>query len=124
MGIEIVALYQEMADHTAPECATVCRLPHSCCEKRYCEMALGFAKSRGVDLQPLWREQPIPFLHENGCVVPPHLRPICTLHTCAINAFGYKQGDRAWTDKYFEIRDRIDEEEWRQETSGILSGTP
>lgn len=119
----IVELYQLMADHTAPECAKNCRKPHTCCDDSYCGMAQAYAKLRGVELEPIEGSK-IRFLGPNGCIVPPNLRPICTLHTCAINSFGFKPGDPAWTQRYFEIRDMIDEEEDRQETSGVFAGTP
>ena len=44
----------------------------------------------------------------NGCTVPPHLRPTCTIHTCEINSVGCKKGDTKWTDKYFELREEIE----------------
>jgi len=56
----------------------------------------------------------LPFLAATGCTVAPHLRPLCTLHTCQVNSFGYKVGDQAWTDKYFTLRQRIDEAEWER----------
>ena len=49
------------------------------------------------------------FLAPTGCIVAPHLRPICTVHACCINSIGYKRGDMEWTNRYFELRARIDE---------------
>lgn len=31
MSHELEVVYQQMADHTAPECAKACRCPHTCC---------------------------------------------------------------------------------------------
>jgi hypothetical protein len=49
-----------------------------------------------------------------GCVVPPHLRPICTVHTCEINGVGVKKGDPKWTEAYFKLRGEIEEEEYKR----------
>lgn len=48
---------------------------------------------------------------ERGCIAPPHLRPLCTLHTCDMSGLGFKRDDPLgeWTDKYFELRNEIDE---------------
>ena len=107
---QTIKLYKQMADLTAPECATVCRCPHSCCDRRYCDAARSWATEKWhVDLSPLYIEgQRLPFMREGGCVVEPHLRPTCTVHTCAINGFGFKPNDPKWTKKYFRLRARID----------------
>ena len=102
----IIKLYKQMADLTAPECATNCRCPYSCCDRMYCNEARVWAKKKwNVDLSPLYIEgQRLPFMREGGCVVEPHLRPTCTVHTCAINGFGFKPKDPKWTKKYFRLR--------------------
>lgn len=104
-------LWQEMADLTAPECASVCRLPHSCCSPEYCDMAEDRAKEFGVILQ-LQDHPTLKFMGQNGCTVPPYLRPLCTLHTCAINSFGFKPGDDKFTKKYFRLRALIEGAEY------------
>lgn len=104
-------LYREMAAHTAPECAKNCTIPHSCCNTGDCEMTERLAwELKGVRLEPTGHT--IKFMGPTGCTVPPHLRPLCTLHTCAINSFGFKPGDRPWTEKYFRLRDAIDQAEF------------
>ena len=105
---KLIQAYSDMAKHTAPECANNCRSPHSCCNANDCAMTAMFAKEDwGVDLKPTGHPT-IPFMGPNGCVVEPHLRPLCTVHTCAISSFGFKPGDSAWTKQYFKLRNRID----------------
>ena len=58
---------------------------------------------------------------ESGCTAAPHLRPLCTVHTCDIMGFGFKRAPddtpaaaeeaRAWTKKYFELRNAISEQD-------------
>jgi hypothetical protein len=43
-------------------------------------------------------------MEETGCTVPPHLRPLCTMHTCDINSCGFKPSDPRWTKEYFKLR--------------------
>lgn len=107
---KIIALWQKMADHTAPECAHTCRAPHSCCDPMYCEMATETAQLLGVELQTQ-NHPTLPYMGPNGCVVPPHVRPLCTLHTCAMNSLGFKPGDDQWTRKYFRLRAAIERAE-------------
>lgn len=105
---ELVKLYAEIAAHTKPECAKCC-VPNSCCAKEFCDMAADYAEKQwGETLQPTGHPT-LPFMGPTGCVVAPHLRPICALHTCEINSVGVKRGDEAWTSVYFDLRNRIDE---------------
>jgi hypothetical protein len=111
MKQELIQLYEQMSEHTKGECAHSCRRPHSCCSREYCAMALEIAFMDGVILE-VTSHPTLPFMGENGCTVPPHYRPNCTLHTCAVNGFGFKPGDEAWTEKYFQIRGQIEVSEF------------
>lgn len=113
---KLISLYRQMADLTLPECRHTCRAPLSCCSPEYCAAAEERAKSWGVSLEPTGHER-LPFMGEEGCIVPPHLRPSCTIHTCQINSCGFKPGDKDWTDKYFQLRQEIMELEYERETS-------
>ena len=105
----LIALYASLAAHTEPECATACRRPLSCCEAMYCELAVDFAQRYWrVDLQPGWHPA-LPLMGTDGCTAAPHLRPICTAHTCDVCEHGAKPGDEAWTKRYRELRDAIEE---------------
>jgi hypothetical protein len=100
---------QEMADHTAPECATVCRIPHNCCDIMYCEIALHYARrTYNIELQPTGHPTLL-FMSERGCVVEPYLRPLCTLHVCSIQSLGQKPDDPEWNETYYQLRNHIDD---------------
>ena len=107
----LIELYKAMYEHTKNECSFSCRVPNSCCEEMYCDIAKKYAKEKyGVDLKPTGHPT-IPFMGKDGCTVEPHLRPICTVHTCEINEKGYKRNDQKWTDEYFRLRDLIETHE-------------
>lgn len=107
---QLVVLFQQMSEMTRPECDK-CRVPRSCCDSMYCECAEEVAREDwGVDLTPLKTDHPtLPFMGPNGCVVAPHFRPLCTFHTCEMNGMGFKKNDLAWTEKYFELREQIND---------------
>lgn len=112
----LIDLYQEMYELTQPECASNCPLPQTCCSPEYCWMAKEVAKDWGEDVSPLQqRDDGLLFMGPQGCVLPPHLRPHCTMHTCDINAVGCKmrpKPDPEWTERYFRLRSEIEELEW------------
>ena len=116
MSKGLTELFQEMSDLTAPECAASCKAPRSCCDEMYCDLAAEYAASQGVTLTDTGHTT-LRFMGPDGCTVAPHLRPLCTLHTCAIQGFGFKPGDNAWTHKYFTLRDKI-EQAYARETHG------
>jgi len=109
-------LYKELAAHTAPECAGKnqgCKVPHRCCSPEACDMAQGIAKDLwDTDVSHLRdHHNHLPFMGENGCVLEPHLRPLCSRHVCCIKGIGAKtRGEDAglWTYKYYEILEKIE----------------
>jgi hypothetical protein len=105
----IATLYEQMAQHTQPECGR-CPVPFSCCSAEYCDMATEYAASQGVVLVPGTHPR-LPHMTDIGCAVHPMYRPLCTVHTCAIGNFGEKLGDPEWTEAYFSLRDQINEAE-------------
>lgn len=107
----LIDLYRQMADHTRPECAR-CLIPHSCCASEYCDQVIEYAKVKwGVELLPTGHPK-LPLMGPKGCTAAPHLRPLCTVHTCAMNSIGSKPGDPKWTDEYFRLHDQIQQLEW------------
>jgi hypothetical protein len=73
----------------------------------YCDLASDFAREHwGVKLEPGWHPT-LPFMGPAGCTVAPHLRPICTAHTCEVNEHGCKRGDDAWTSRYYDLLEEI-----------------
>ena len=120
MTDEHKALWREMADHTKKVCMAppsgdfltdrangACMRPGSCCSPEYCEMALDIAEEQGEPLERTTHPT-LPLMGPSGCVAPPHVRPLCTLHVCCISSVGFKPNDEEWTEKYFKIRRRID----------------
>lgn len=107
---QLIDLYQQMADHTLPECKNTCALPLTCCSPEYCHMAIMIAKTDwGIELKKT-DHKILPLMGPDGCTAAPHLRPLCSLHTCQVNSLGFKMGPggKKWTTKYFEIREQID----------------
>jgi hypothetical protein len=101
-------LFYQLYLHTRDECAH-CFPPFNCCEKRYCDMATKHAKDiYNLDITNLKVREDIPYLDsKRGCLIEPHLRPICTLHTCEISRYGCKRNDPEWTQRYYELRGMI-----------------
>lgn len=101
-------LYAQMSALTAPSCAA-CPTAFSCCASHHCEVAMAWAKfAWGVELAPTGHPA-LPLLGARGCTAPAHLRPICTVHTCCINELGEDPADPAWTQRYFDLREQIEE---------------
>lgn len=109
---KLIKLYQELADLTLPECRLVCKKPYSCCSSEYCEFSMHLAKQRGVTLEPTGHAR-LPLMGPTGCIAPPHLRPMCTAHTCEMAGLGYKKGDTEgkWSIRYFDLRSLIGQAE-------------
>lgn len=104
---QLVVLSQQMAEHTLSECAK-CRLPFNCCSPEYCIMSMQYAENEwGVKLEATGHAR-LPLMGKDGCVAPPHLRPLCTLHTCEVNSIGFKKNDPKWTEQYFALREQME----------------
>lgn len=113
-------LYQELANHTLPKCRT-CRVPLSCCSPEYCETAIEHAATKWGVVLVRTTHVKLPLMGPTGCTAAPHLRPLCTYHTCKVNSLGCEPGDPAWNDKYFQLRTDIDElEAAHVESSGSV----
>jgi hypothetical protein len=113
---KLIELYEKMYRLTLPECKSGCRAPLSCCSPDYCDLALEWARDEwSIDLKPFsyirpsLKEKGLPFMDKTGCVVAPHLRPLCTLHVCCIESLGCHPKSMTWTNKYFKLRDEINE---------------
>lgn len=102
-------LFQEMADHTRPKCGgEQCGNPgpDRCCSPLYCGLAESEMATRGISL-PHQDHPRLIFMGPTGCIIPPHLRPLCTLHQCKISSLGEDPLDPLWTERYFELREAI-----------------
>jgi hypothetical protein len=102
-----IAAWQEVADLTHPKCGTCPgQGPNRCCDRIYCDEATRWAKDKwGIELKPTGYHPELPFMGPEGCVVPPHLRPICAVHVCD----SHYAHDGAFGQKYFDLRARLDD---------------
>lgn len=71
-------------------------------------MAIEIAREWGTKLETT-DHLTLPLMGKNGCTAAPHFRPLCTLHTCRINALGFEPSDPEWTKKYFALREQLAE---------------
>jgi hypothetical protein len=111
---DLISLYRAVADLTRDHCGCDPAKPYRCCEPQYCAIAADHAqKYWGVDIASTYINpdpQPaIPFLGPSGCIVPPHLRPLCSLHACCIAWAPVAEfpGDPDRTREYWRLRDII-----------------
>lgn len=110
VSAQLITLYKRMSDITAPECAAVCKLPHSCCSPEYCEATIEDAAHKWGTTLVRTDHPTLPLMGPDGCTAAPHLRPLCTFHTCEINGAGFKRNDPGdvWTTEYFKVREQIE----------------
>lgn len=107
-------MYAEVATLTNPtctegfrECSVYKDKPNRCCERKYCEIAKNFAKEKyGIELEPTGHPELL-FMGKQGCVVPPHLRPICAIHACSWSYGHNCLRNEAETKRYNELRKEI-----------------
>lgn len=117
---KLIKLYREMSDHTRQYCIKVCEKSgwtHTCCEPENCDHVIERAHELGIDPPERTSHEKLPLMGPNGCVAPPHLRPLCTVHNCRIASLGYIPGDTLWTETYFDLRDQLSESEWEMSKS-------
>lgn len=107
MNDKLIKLFKQMYELTEPECAHNCRVPRSCCSPEYCDMAEQLAKDHNFELKQTDHPK-LKYMSSTGCIVPPHFRPLCTLHVCSVNSLEFKPGDPSWTKKYFKLRRQIE----------------
>ena len=101
---EVIDTMKALADFTWADCKMSCRTEYSCCDQGYCEAAAMYARDVwGVELERV-NDDETPFLGGTGCIVEPHLRPMCTAHHCEICSAGFKRGNVEWTEEYYRLR--------------------
>ena len=101
-------LWQEMADLTLAKCKESCRTNvGSCCSPEYCALAAEAMRKAGYAFHK-FQEEGKTFVVDGKCIVPPHFRPLCSLHQCKISGLGFDPKDPEWTKKYFKLRKRLE----------------
>jgi hypothetical protein len=101
-----------MASMTWAKCLQKCKKFGSCCSSEQCDMVAEYAAKRGVTLADTGNT--LRFLKDGKCIVPPHLRPLCSLQQCDIQSMGFSAGDPDWTEAYFELHEQLGELELNQ----------
>jgi hypothetical protein len=97
---DYINAFAELAAHSAPKCGE-CRVAYACCSADQCEVTREFARENfGIVLEDAQGAGSLPFLGDKGCIVPPHLRPICAVHVC-----GQHLKDDEWTARYWDLRE-------------------
>lgn len=115
MKKEAIQLWQEMADLTAAKCKETCGSMGQCCSPFYCEFAADEMTKAGHPFEkvPFGKT----FAWQGKCTVPPHFRKMCSLQQCKISGLGYDPKDEEWTNKYFELRDKLEMLEMEEEAA-------
>jgi hypothetical protein len=112
---KIIELYAIMAAITEPLCGKTCstrppKSPYRCCSPEYCDFAAQYAKEEfNITLQATGNTE-LRFMGPNGCTVDPYLRPMCTMHVCDVNAFGFLRSDLTFMEIYDNLRAKINHE--------------
>jgi hypothetical protein len=115
----LVRLYADIAAHGYTLCSgqheKPCKLPHSCCDPGVCDLVIEQAKWDWDVEMPRTGHPKYPLMNPDGsCSAPPHMRPLCALHCCCIAAFGFHPTDHEWTERYFELRNEINNLEFEK----------
>ena len=114
INARLIALYAEISGHTQIPCSGQgdhpCKIPHSCCDPSICEMMIEQAKWDWDVGLPRTAHPKYPLMAPDGTyTAPPHMRPLCAVHCCVIQAWGENPEDPVWTTRYWELRDEINE---------------
>ena len=102
--------YREMSELTKAKCGgkhcpDMVHKAYRCCDRLHCEMAIDHArKVWGIRLPTTGHQ--FPLMGASGCTALPHLRPVCTLHQCQIQATG-STTDRQWDARYFRLKNKL-----------------
>lgn len=114
-GEKIIRLYKDMADLTLEHCTRTCKTLGLCCSQEYCEFTIEYARDEyGVTLLRT-KDLKVPLRAEDGsCTAAPHLRPLCTLHSCDISAVAVFKREPELTKRYYKLRSKIDRAEFKR----------
>lgn len=82
----LVISYHKLYEITNRVCGS-CSPPYNCCTDFSCHLADRWSSRRwNIKIEPTEEfkrgETHVPFLGRCGCIVPPHMRPICTTYFC------------------------------------------
>lgn len=111
-------LLEKISKMTKRKCMENCRLlkelgadDNLCCSLFYCRLAKKRMEEAAFELRPInpfpadiWDfTAPLPYLDkQKSCIVPPHFRPLCSLHIC--DSFLL---DEEFAEEYFRLRGEL-----------------
>ncbi len=98
----LIEKYRAIADLTKPRCLGDCPEPGGCCKPEYCDLAAERARQFGIALSPQ-AHPTLRFMGAAGCVVPPHLRPLCAVHVCEFHVIR----EAEFAEEYLGLREEI-----------------
>jgi hypothetical protein len=103
---QLVSLYRDLSEMTKSKCdacPSAKTEPYRCCHKWACDLVKEYASWHwNTELHPTGNPD-IPFMGPNGCIVPAHMRPMCTSHVCSID----DAADPDWKESYLKIKQAI-----------------
>lgn len=113
INARLIILCQEISDLTRIPCSgkgpNPCHVPQSCCDSSVCELVIEQAKWDWETTLPRTEHPQYPLMAPDGhCTAPPHMRPLCAVHCCVIQAWGGDPRDPQWTKSYWKLRNEID----------------
>ncbi len=98
----LIEKYRAIAELTQPRCMGGCPEPGGCCRPQYCLLAETRARQFGKTLPPQ-NHPTLRYMGPEGCVVPPHLRPLCAVHVCEFHV----RQDAAFGEEYLALREAV-----------------
>ncbi len=102
------AAYAAIAAFTRPFCMRQCGRG-ICCAPRYCDLAERRAAEFGLSL-PRQAHPSLKYMGEEGCIVPPYLRPLCAVHVCEYELHlnpGFGRGYRSLREKVVALEQKL-----------------
>ena len=119
---DLKEVYNKIYELTRKVCSKnkFCGGKGNCCNAVICQECV--RAFDGEVLPPLNDEGT--YLGENGCILKPHQRPLCTVHQCEIASMGIFKGNPEMTDLYFTLRDEAGKLEFEYESANSSVGKP
>lgn len=100
------ALVRGLYPLTNDACAR-CTKPYSCCRPPFCRAVAAGLRATGRPVpEPTGHPSGLPFMGERGCIIPPELRPLCTVYACETEP-------HTQTRDYKRVLEREREKAWR-----------
>jgi hypothetical protein len=98
----------ELTRQKCEECPSIygAMKPARCCDKFFCELTTETIRELGGEPIPHGTHPELPYMGENGCVVPPHLRPVCSGFVCQ----AHLERDHGFASKWEALQKKLNED--------------